>query len=78
MNLGRLVHLFVVGTSNPESFALVHEVVWQGLMGVAVSGSWMVWTLWAERRWTAPSGDATRRRVRFGRLSVCSTSGDQR
>ena len=49
LNLARLVHLFYLGVYRPDVFHVVHEMVWQAGMAVAVFGLWFGWTIWANR-----------------------------
>lgn len=47
-NLLRLVDLFLIGISRPEYFEFMHEVLWQGIMGLAVFGLWLGWSKWVQ------------------------------
>ncbi len=54
LNLARLVHLFYLGVYRPDMFHVVHEIVWQVGMAVAVFGLWFSWTIWTDRAGVAP------------------------
>jgi len=43
LNLARLVHLFAVGSATPQQFGLWHDLIWQGLMVLAVLALWFGW-----------------------------------
>lgn len=47
LNLLRLLHLFLVGLARPDLFGLVHGVLWEGAMVLAVLGLWSAWKKWA-------------------------------
>lgn len=50
LNLVRLVHLFVIGASSPTAFPLAHDVLWQGIMVLAVLVVWLGWLRWVRRK----------------------------
>ena len=43
LNLARLVHLFAVGSATPGQFGLWHDLIWQGVMVLAVLALWFGW-----------------------------------
>jgi exosortase/archaeosortase family protein len=49
VNLARLVHLYYLGVYQPRWFPLAHGIVWEGIIALAVLGSWLGWTMWADR-----------------------------
>lgn len=49
LNLGRLVHLFVIGVGRPAWFDLAHEVIWQSVIALSVLLAWVGWAMWADR-----------------------------
>lgn len=48
LNLTRLVHLFYLGVHDPTAFDWAHEVLWEGLLILAVFGIWFCSTRWPE------------------------------
>lgn len=48
VNLARLVHLFIVGIRWPSWFAVMHHVIWESAMVLAVIGFWSAWAVWAD------------------------------
>lgn len=48
LNLTRLVHLFYLGVYDPTTFDWAHEVLWEGLIVLAVFGIWFCSTRWPE------------------------------
>lgn len=63
LNLVRLVHLFLVGVEQPENFRIVHELVWQAIMIVAVLTCWGIWRLWMSSRGVGDGGGGVVERV---------------
>ena len=49
-NFVRLVHLVYLGTHHPSWFDIMHWVVWQSLIALAVVAAWWIWTGWVRRR----------------------------
>jgi exosortase/archaeosortase family protein len=43
VNLARLVHLFIVGSRWPGWFDIMHRVIWEAVMVLAVIGCWLFW-----------------------------------
>jgi exosortase/archaeosortase family protein len=53
-NLLRMVALYAVGVSAPESFGFLHEEVFQLLMVAIAAASFWIWTSWSLGRGAAP------------------------
>jgi len=49
-NFVRLVHLVYLGSHHPSWFDVMHWVVWQSLIALAVVAAWWAWTGWVRRQ----------------------------
>lgn len=43
LNLVRLVHIFIIGVTRPAYFDFAHNVLWNGIILLAVLGFWLIW-----------------------------------